>query len=237
MNLEDRMIEWNSRMNWEGVEDGGIMVYVLGWYGGGNILGDWLYNVVFWLGIIGDMGMVIWSEWSIDWVLLVVVGSSWYYYDWMGWDGGVGSIGYNVGIVWVVVFECGVGVIGGYGGYYNDGINWVYIMGWLCLFIYLILIYSIGVMVSSIGDIWWSDYGMNNGKIWIENNWINDRIEWMNDKRRMGVYEGVIMNNGDNMNYSMEVWYRYGWWSGMGWWGGVGVLGVGVGGSIGVGVI
>ena len=58
------------------------MVYVLGWYGGSNLMGDWVFMIMFWLGVISGMnngcmisnnGMVIMNEWSIDWVLLMVV--------------------------------------------------------------------------------------------------------------------------------------------------------------------
>ena len=59
--------------------------------------------------------------------------------------------------------------------------------------------------ISMNGIMYNREYHRNHGNIMDYS--MSDNIV---NKRRMGVYEGVSMNNGDNMNYSMEVWYRYG---------------------------
>ena len=274
--MEDRMIEWNGKMNWDSMEDGGIRVYVLVWYGGSNSIMDWIYNVMFWMGglcIVGISGIdgghsicgIVGDEWSIDGILLVVI---------MGVVMGVMMSGIIKYLYIYIYYNLFIGVylwrMKGYNvgdRISNNGVEmdykWLNDNMWNNRIVELKYGVECGYdhsnrireknkikenkriiedsnRIKSENNEWLNGRKsniMNEGKsnkrfisknkvwgligynVWGLNRWIEEYNEWRNN---------MMLNNGDKMGYSMEVWYRYGWWVGMGWWGCVGVLGVGV---------
>ena len=348
--LEDRMIEWNGKMNWEGMEDGGMVVYILGYYGLSCLMVDYVYNIMFWLGgMIGGSGdgvfnggmLLLWDEWSIDYLLcIIIVGYVWvgwidwnilyfslnngiycsmlyygmnysilyyginmgliilyyrmmdlYYYGWYVWYCGVSILYYLVGYIMDVLYNNGiydyVGML--YYGckyyikmYWNIILWYYYGMYLLCSSIYygwllwlVLVLYGLYCMVldwlldcsilllnySSINySILLLNYSsINYGMVLIMVYCIilycclimvyciilyyrrmdcnvlyysrMDRVycSGMDNNvlyysRMIGWMDCIILCNKDNLNYSMEYYYRYGWWSGMGWWCGVGWL-------------